>query len=401
MLAAALLATHTAHASIEQFASFDVFAPEIDDESAFDYFLSRPLDDWRAEWESSHSALRADQGCMTAGIWYQDNEFKTRSDMGKRAWLDVGFLQHTDPAGSWQSLQFDVLRSTRWGAFGGRFKPSYEKSQQDFAALWELGDGRSAWQARATFTIEDTFNKLWTFRQASVGENHWEPYRVHPFEPALDVTWRGPHHRLQLADTWLTPSRQDIVDADPAIAGTRTLQGNHALFLAERDLGRWTGIARWECTSARSGRTSPALIGDGRVDRQRWIAEATVRRALGPRWRAEAGYFYERRAQDWRPPIASGTFGALDRVGHAEVAWQPREGWQLRTGLLYDRAGVARTWVQPGFYGSRKESRAYIGMQARLGRVRIQAIEGIELDTEPYPVSFHHDKGFLHLQTTF
>ena len=25
----------------------------------------------------------------------------------------------------------------------------------------------------------------------------------------------------------------------------------------------------------------------------------------------------------------------------------------------------------------------------------------IELDKERYPVSFHHDKGFLHIQTTF
>jgi hypothetical protein len=31
----------------------------------------------------------------------------------------------------------------------------------------------------------------------------------------------------------------------------------------------------------------------------------------------------------------------------------------------------------------------------------LQASEGVELDAEPYEVSFHHDKGFLHLQTTF
>jgi hypothetical protein len=28
-------------------------------------------------------------------------------------------------------------------------------------------------------------------------------------------------------------------------------------------------------------------------------------------------------------------------------------------------------------------------------------VEGIELDSEPYTVTFHHDKTFLHLQTTF
>jgi hypothetical protein len=33
--------------------------------------------------------------------------------------------------------------------------------------------------------------------------------------------------------------------------------------------------------------------------------------------------------------------------------------------------------------------------------VRISGVEGIELDLEPYPVYFHHDKSFITLQTTF
>jgi hypothetical protein len=33
--------------------------------------------------------------------------------------------------------------------------------------------------------------------------------------------------------------------------------------------------------------------------------------------------------------------------------------------------------------------------------VSVHAIEGLELDKEPYKVSGIHDKGFLHLQTTF
>jgi hypothetical protein len=52
-------------------------------------------------------------------------------------------------------------------------------------------------------------------------------------------------------------------------------------------------------------------------------------------------------------------------------------------------------------YGTRKESRAYLGLIARFGRVSIQGVEGIELDHEPYEVTLWHDKGFLQLQSTF
>jgi hypothetical protein len=57
----------------------------------------------------------------------------------------------------------------------------------------------------------------------------------------------------------------------------------------------------------------------------------------------------------------------------------------------------------PGFdsQGTRYEDRAIISLHKMFGKVRLQGIEGIELDKEPYPVAFHHDKGFLFLQTTF
>ena len=74
----------------------------------------------------------------------------------------------------------------------------------------------------------------------------------------------------------------------------------------------------------------------------------------------------------------------------------------MRFGLLHNRIGITRQGLIPDFtWGTRKESRAFIGLQARFGRVRVAGIEGIELDSEPYQVSFHHDKGFLQLQTTF
>ncbi len=403
LLLAALAAAVPARASIEQFSTFDVLAPEVDDENAIDYLLMRPTDNWRDEWDTSPAALRTDQGCMTSAIWYQANEFKARSPMGGRAWLDFGFVQHTDPEGSYQWLQFDFLHAVgNAGAAGFRFRPSYDKSQQDFAALWTSGDGRSPLQARFTFSVEDMFDELWTFHQIAVGDQHYEIYRVHPFEPSFELVWRGERHRIEIADAWLMPMRQDIVDPSPAVSGTRSLRGDRGRVLAERALGSWTLLSRFESTSARSTRSNLVDPGDGRNDRRQWSAEGGLRRVLGPRLTAEARYVYQVRAEDWRPPVASASFHALDRIGQGELAWQVRGEWRLRFGLLYDRIGIARTGEVPGFtYGSRKESRGYIGIQARLGRVRLQAMEGIELDSEPYKVTFHHDKGFLHLQTTF
>ncbi len=85
-----------------------------------------------------------------------------------------------------------------------------------------------------------------------------------------------------------------------------------------------------------------------------------------------------------------------------EALWQARHALALRGGALHDRIGIARSGAQPYFtYGSRTESRAYLGLIARFGRVTVQAVEGLELDREPYEVWAIHDKGFLHLQTTF
>jgi hypothetical protein len=52
-------------------------------------------------------------------------------------------------------------------------------------------------------------------------------------------------------------------------------------------------------------------------------------------------------------------------------------------------------------HGARNESRAYVGLALRFGRLSLTATEGIELDPERYEVWNHHDKGFLQLQTTF
>jgi len=75
----------------------------------------------------------------------------------------------------------------------------------------------------------------------------------------------------------------------------------------------------------------------------------------------------------------------------------------VREGLgLYDRISVAQSGaIFRQSYGSRTESRAYIGLAARFGRIVVSGVEGIELDPEPYEVWFVHDKGFLQLQAVF
>lgn len=392
-----------ARASMEQFASFDVFADERDDENVLDHFLARPLDDWRDEWEGSGGGARFDQGCLSSSLWYQSNEIKTRSDVGRHTHLDIGFYERTDLEGAWQWLQIDVLHATsRFGAFGGRFRPAADKSRQDFALLWSAGDARSPIEAHVTFGIEDAFNKLWTFRSAEVGDTHYEPYRAHPFEPAIALVRRGARHRIEFSGTWLTPSRRDLVDPLPANCGTASLHGGEALARAECSAGAWTLGARFEDRQAASARTSPVAPGDAHNFRRLWSGELSAKRRLSPRLEAEVRGAYVARSQDWRPPTADATFEGIDRLATAELVWRARPALRLRAGLLHDRIGIACRGAVPGpTYGSRKESRATIGVEARFGRTHLLVVEGIELDQEPYSVTFHHDKGFLHLQTSF
>ncbi len=401
LLGGALLAG-PARASVEEFSTFDVSAMEVDDESILDHYLARAPDEWRTEWEGATSALRADQGCLTSGTWYQSNEFKARSTLGRGSWLDIGFLQRTDLEASWQWLQFDLHRATdHMGVLGLRVRPAYDKSQQDFAVMWEGGDATRPLQGRAIFTFEDAFNKFWEFKQEKVG-NHAEPYVQHPFEPALTGVWRGRRHRLEASGTWLTPSRKDIVDPDPALSGGYSLWGAKMLTRAEYALGAQQVVAAFEDIQARSERTFGSQAGDGHVFRRRWTAEVAVRRDLAPRLRLEGRYLYQNRDASWRPPAVDAQFRALDRVGALELDWRVHPDWLVKTGLLYDRIGVTRVGDVPGFtYASRKESRGFFGFQARFDRVRVQLVEGIELDSEPYSVAVHHDKTFLHLQTTF
>ncbi len=397
-----LLIAPAARASVEEFSTYQLSAMEEDDENFLDRWLTRPPDRWTHEFESAPNAFRTSQGCYTSGEWYMRHDLKARAALGKKSWLDIGYLQVNDNMASWEWLRLDFRWPTdRAGTFGFRFQPSADKSQQDFAALWDWGASGSPFQLGATFTLEDAFNSLWEFRQDRVG-NHTEPYRAHPVEPGLRLASEGKRHRVELSGKWLTPSRKAIRDPDPAKDGSYSLLGSKAELLAEYSFSRWGVEGRFETEQVRSSQISVLLPGDGYQFRRRWWGEAAVRRDLGNTWSAEARGAYQDRAQDWRPPLGPATFRALDRGLAFEVAGEPVKEWRLRVGLMHDRVGIAQDGVAAlGGWGTRKESRAYVGLEARFGRVRVQGIEGIELDHEQYDVTFHHDKGFLQLQTVF
>ena len=92
----------------------------------------------------------------------------------------------------------------------------------------------------------------------------------------------------------------------------------------------------------------------------------------------------------------------MDRTLQIETVWTRSERFTFRFGALHDRISVQHSAVTAPFsFGSRTESRAYVGMMAHFRGIRVQIIEGIELDREPYDVWAVHDKGFFQLQAVF
>lgn len=401
-LALAVLLAPVARASVEEFSTYDLARMETDDENFLDHWLTRQPASWYREYDAAKNAFRTSQGCYTSGEWYMRHDFKARAEFGEHAYMDVGFQMVSDDIASWQWLRLDFRWPTSGaGTFGFRFAPTADKANQDFSALWDWGVPGDPLQIRAVFTVEDMFNSLWSFRQSQVGD-HSEPYHSHPVEPALWVATEGKRHRFEIGGKWLTPLAKDIVDPDPARNGTYALWGAKGAMLAEVSFDRWAMDARFETEQTQSSASSALVPGTGRKYCRRWFAEGAARRAIGERWTAEARGAYQDRTQDWRPPPSLANMRALDRGVALEFAGDLRENWRLRVGAMHDRVGIAEQGNIPAFtYGTRTESRAYVGLEARFGRIRVQGIEGIELDEEPYEVSFHHDKGFLQLQAVF
>lgn len=398
LLAALAGRPRAAAAGTEEFSTFDVESQEEDDESLIDHLLTRPPRAWRDEWETSTNALRTSQGCLTSGQWFIDTRLKLRAPMGKRARFGFELAQDESDRESFLYTDFTFRFPTGWGTPGALFRPLFDKSRQDFGVFWEAGDDTASAYLLAQFVFEDTFNNLWAFRQTRVGETS-EPYVQHPYEPTLAFRVRRPDWRVEALGRWLTPSRKTLSDPDR----TSTLWGAFGTGAVE---GRALGLG-WELRggSKQAASTEQPLdlsTADSRDVRRQWWVESVVRGRVSSRVETEARWLYQDRTQSVGAPEGPRGLDAIDRVIQAEATIDVVPGWVARVGGLYDNIGVDVSGAAPAFtYGSRTESRAYVGLSARFGSVRVHAVEGMELDPEPYEVWAIHDKAFLHLQTTF
>ena len=402
-----LIAAATARAGTEEFSTFSAEAQEEDDESLIDHMLTRIPRAWDGEWESAPLALRTSQACLTSGQWLTYTDLKLRSTLGERAWFGFDFTQREDDRANYDFLDFSFHFPTRFGTAAGMFRPFHDKARQDFALMWDVGNDTTAVQLRLTAGLEDLFNNFWEFRQYRNGGES-EPYLRHPWEPGLRLVVRQPRLRAEVGGRYLTPSRKRVIVsfADESLNRVRTLWGT--LGWATVDASA-LGLD-WELRSTNQQATStdapwlePQL--DDRNFRRQWSFESSVQRQITPRLEAEARWVYQGRTQRHGPPDGPRFFDAIDRVWQIETRWAAHRAVTLRVGGMRDRITVVDTggngYGSFNGYGTRFETRAYVGLMTRFGRVRLEGIEGIELDHEPYVVSGFHDKGFLQLQTTF
>lgn len=399
----AAFAPGLALAGTEEFSTFDVDRQEEDDESLLDHVLTRAPRNWRDAWERAPLAFRTEQGCLTSGQWFIHSDLKVETALGDRARFGVVLRQAEDDIARYDYVDLSARTPTRIGTLGVGFRPFYDKSRQDFTLMWELGADTSAIQVQAKFGLEDLFNNLWAFRQTRVGDRS-EPYVKHPFEPALRVVTRHTHWRTEFDVKYLTPSVQQLpaaTDLDPVLHST--LWGTLASAAVEY---RASGI-EWELRGRNhqafsSVAPAGAPFGNEADFRRQWAIESAVRRPFPRGIVAELRGIYQDRDQHHGPPLGPGATGAIDRTLGAEVEWEAHPRLTARLGGLYDRITVARSGLAfRQSYGTRTESRAYVGLAARFGNVTISIVEGIELDPEPYEVWAVHDKGFFQLQAIF
>lgn len=403
LLPALLFASTTARAGTEEFSTLDVEAAEADDESLLDHMLTRVPHEWRDAWEHAPQALRTAQGCLTSGQWFIDTDLKVRAPMGRHARFGLDLRQFETDIASYEYFDFSFKFPTRAGTPGFMFRPTFDKSRQDFGLTWETGADTTAQQLQFAFIIEDMFNNLWAFRQTRVG-NEAEPYERHPYEPGLRYVTRHDAWRAEVGGRWLTPSRKRVSALAPGSPQRLvTLWGASTWASVE---ARALGVT-WEARGANlqaRGTDQPEDLSapDARDFRRMWSAEFAASGTPTPRLAFEARCVYQDRDQNVGAPVGPGDFGAIDRLVSLEGTWAITRDLHARVGGMYDRISIAHSGVvRYDSYGTRNESRAFIGLMARFGKVRMQAVEGIELDPEPYDVWLVHDKGFLQLQAEF
>jgi hypothetical protein len=398
----ALIVAHPARASYEEFSTLDVSRQEEDDENLLDHVLVRPPEDWRAEWEGATGAFRSSQGCFTSGQWYLDHELRLRVPMGDTTYMDLNIREVSDDESVYGWTQFDVrFPLPHAGLWGLRFRPLFDKSRQDVAVLWDHGNAHTPLQVQAVFGIEDLFNELWALRQTRVGDDS-EPYERHPFEPALRVAWRTAGSHVELNGKWLSPSRKRFDTRDTLLRRTERLWGVKHDASFSQHMGRGTAEVRFEQVQASSYAQWQTRPGDHHLYRRRSRLESAFGWPLGQHGRVTLRYFYQERDQVWRPSLGNSALGVIDRMPMAEGLFRGPAGLATRLGFMRNRVTVTNTGGVPAStWGTRVETRLFFSVQKQFGRVRIQGTECVELDREPYSVVFHHDKGFVHIQTTF
>ncbi len=400
-----LAAPRPSAAGTEEWSSFDVEHREEDNKSMLDMFLARPQLEWQDEWDHAAQGFRTEQGCVTSGKWIVHSDLKTHSALGKRAWLGIQLRQVQDDVQDFDYLDIQAkFPIAHWGTPGAWFRPLPDKSAQDFAFTWEVGADTTAEQLQLAFTLEDVFNNLWAFRQTQVGGLS-EPYERRPYEPGIHWASRHDAFRVDVAARYLTPSRKRVIDfGDPVPERHVTLWGT----LADASIeARWLGATFGVATHNQQANSTDQAIdlsdAPHRYFRREWRVDASARRVVYPRVTFETHYIYQERDAVHGPPVGPSFFGALDRMGEGELRWNFHPGWIARVGGMYDRIDVAQAGSYRVFtYGTRNASRVFLGLVARVGRVDVAGIEGIGLDPLPYPTTWwHHDKGFLQMQTTF
>lgn len=391
-----------ARASYEEFLTLDVAKQEEDDENLLDHILVQLPLEWRDEWEQARGGFRSSQGCFTSGRWYLANDLKVRVPMGDTTFLLIDMVDISDVESAYSWTQFDIrFPLPRLGLWGVRLRPTFDKSRHDMALLWDRGVPDAPFTVQAVMGLEDAFNKFWSSRQVRVGDES-EPYERHPFEPSLRLGWRRPGTRVTAGGKWLTPSVKRHETDDPALRRRVHLWGTKADASVAQRFGAWTPELGFEMVQASTFQYWDVVPGDHHVFRRRWRADGALSRTIGEHGRLTFRFVYQERAQVWRPPIRNNTLAVIDRMPMVESAFQAPFHTRARVGLMRNRVtvtGVDRdfTWTE----GDRLETRAFVALQVRFGRVLIQGTECLELNREAYDVAFIHDKGFLHFQTTF
>jgi len=402
LLLGCLLLPARARASYEEFSTLNVGVTEGDDEYMFDQELARSPFYWHDEYNQTTNAFRSSMGCFTAGNWHVDNNLKFTVPLGDTVKFTLDYLEYSDMESiyGWTRLEarFPVFHTGMWGF---RYTPNFEKSRQDFALFWEHGNVFTPLQIQTVFTLEDGFNNFWAQRQVKVGGQP-EPYIRHPYEPAASITWRGNGPQFSVNAKWLTPSTKQFETTDSATRRIEKLWGAKGNGTVSQRIGRTTIASAFEMVTSSSYAYWEQVPGDHHLFARRWRIDGALTQDFGKDAHVALRYYYMDRTQIWRPPIASAGLNVIDRCLFLDSWFKAPWDMGARIGLMRDRVTVWQHGVIPvESQGTRYEDRAIISLHKMFGKVRLQGIEGIELDHEPYQVTFHHDKGFLSLQTTF